>query len=81
MYFLVAYDIFDNKRRRKIAKHLYNYSHTYQKSALELEIDKMELKGIVSFLKEHAKQRDKATIFRIKSMIALGKFEEVEFVI
>ena len=46
MKVLVVYDIFDDKRRRKVAKFLYSYSHSYQKSVLELEVSKSELKKI-----------------------------------
>jgi CRISPR-associated protein Cas2 len=81
MKVLVVYDIFDDKRRRKVAKFLYSYSHSYQKSALELEVSKSELKKIYKRLISMIEKEDKLFIFEIKGSICLGECNKVEFII
>ncbi len=81
MKFLIAYDIFDNKRRRKVAEFLYQYSHSYQKSALEVDVSKNELKKIYNYISKFCENEDKLYIFKIEDSLYLGKNKEVEFII
>jgi CRISPR-associated protein Cas2 len=81
MRVLIVYDIFDNKRRQKVAKYLYAYSHTYQKSALELDVSEKELKKIYKDLMELIEENDKLYIFKIKKSLYLGTQQKVEFII
>ena len=83
MDFLVAYDIFDNKRRRKIQKYLYELSKSYQKSVIEIEEIKTVggVQNIVSKLLEFSEEEDIIAIFSYKSVLCIGKSQEVEFLI
>jgi CRISPR-associated protein Cas2 len=81
MKYLVAYDVCDDKRRRKIAKFLYQFSKSYQKSALEIEANKTRLKNIYDYINSVLEEEDKFHIFQIMDGIYLGNTKEVEFII
>ncbi len=81
MKYLVAYDVFDNKRRRKIQKFLYQFSETYQKSALEIEMNINKLKYISATLSHFSEEEDLIALFYCENEIKLGKIQEVEFLI
>ncbi len=46
-YYLVCYDIADDKRRRKVAKLIYAYAIGGQKSVLEVPLNKQEHKELI----------------------------------
>ncbi|NPA51789.1 MAG: CRISPR-associated endonuclease Cas2 [Aquificae bacterium] len=52
MKYLVAYDIADNKRRRKLFKLLLGYGINVELSVFEIEVDKENL----SYIKEQIKK-------------------------
>jgi len=80
--FVVAYDIFSNKRRRKIQKFLYENSLSYQKSVVEvIRLKKSELKRVVMKLLEFSEKEDLIALFYLEDVIYIGKQERVEFVI
>lgn len=83
MDFLIAYDIFDNRRRRKIQKYLYELSKTFQKSAIEVEdIKTVEgVQNIVAKLLELSEDEDLIALFSVKSVLRIGNSQEVEFLI
>jgi len=65
---LVAYDIADPKRLRKVAKLLESYGLRAQNSTFELDISESELKLLKSSLSEIVEeQEDKVFIYRISS--------------
>ena len=65
---LVAYDIADPKRLRKVAKLLESYGLRAQNSTFELDISKSKLKLLKSSLSEIVEeQEDKVFIYRISS--------------
>jgi len=81
MKFLVAYDICDDKRRRKVAKFLYQFSKSYQKSALEIEVNKTKLKSIYEYVSSHLEKDDVFHIFLVVDSIYLGETKKLEFII
>lgn len=81
MKYLVAYDVFDNKRRRKIQKFLYQFSETYQKSALEIDMNKNRLEYIVRTLSHFSEEDDMVAMFCCEEEIKLGKNQKVEFLV
>lgn len=81
MKFLIAYDIFNDKRRRKVANILFQYSHSYQKSAFEVDVNQTELKKIYMEIIEYFEDEDRLNIFKIDDSIYLGENQEVEFII
>ena len=82
MDFLVAYDVFDNKRRRKIQKYLYENSISYQKSAIEVvEINKRFLKEVANKVLEFSDEEDLIALFNWNEVIYIGKNEKVELVV
>jgi len=81
MKMLVAYDIKNNKNRRKIQKLLYQFSETYQKSALEIEMDKNRMAYLVKTLTNFSEKDDLIGFFNFSDVINLGKSQKVEFLI
>ena len=82
MHYLVAYDVFDNRRRRKIQKFLYLNSISYQKSAVEIrDIDKTGVKNIAQNLLELSEEEDVVGMFYFTDVIYLGKNEKVELIV
>lgn len=81
MKFVVAYDICDNKKRRKVQKFLASNSGDFQKSVYEVELSKKELKLLVNLLNEVCDKEDKFLIFNPLKSFSFGKDEKVEFII
>lgn len=83
MDFLVAYDVFDDKRRRKIQKFLYEHSSSYQKSAIEIEDIKTVggVQNLVSRLLSLSEDEDLIAIFYYSDVAYFGKSQKVEFLI
>ena len=81
MKMLVAYDIKNNKNRRKIQKLLYQFSDSYQKSALEIEMNKNRMKYLVDSLNYFSEEDDLIGFFNFSDVINLGKSQKVEFLI
>ncbi|WP_293445093.1 CRISPR-associated endonuclease Cas2 [Persephonella sp.] len=52
MRYLVAYDIPDDKRRRKVFKFLLGYGFNVEFSIFEIYVDNQALKEVVSALKD-----------------------------
>lgn len=72
--FLVAYDIFDAKRLRKVRNTVYSFALSGQKSALEVPLSKALMTSLVKELKVHAKEADMINIIQIVGEpILLGK--------
>jgi len=77
--FLVAYDIFNPKRLRKVKKIVYNFSTDGQKSAREVYLNSSLTKELVSQLLDILDDEDKLNIIQIKSKpILLGKAKTLE---
>lgn len=72
--FLITYDIFNDKRRRKIQKSVYSYSIEGQKSSRETAVTRSMLVGLVQILREFSSKEDKINIIKcIQDPICLGK--------
>ena len=81
MKMLVAYDIKIDKNRRKVQKLLYQFSDSYQKSALEIDMDKNQMKYLANTLTFFSEDDDLIAFIHYKEVIKLGKNQKVEFVI
>jgi len=81
MRFVVAYDVVDDKKRRKIQKFISEYSDEWQKSVYEVDVSKSELKKIYEFLNEICDKEDKFLIFPVIESFSFGTGSRVEFVI
>jgi CRISPR-associated endonuclease Cas2 len=79
--FVVAYDVEDDKKRRKIQKFISQWSDEWQKSVYEVDVSRSEIKRIYQFLSEVCEEGDKFLIFPIKEGFSFGKGSRVEFVI
>jgi len=76
--FLIAYDIFNQKRLRIIRKVISSYMLGGQKSVLEVPLDKKSLKCLVGDLNYFASDEDKINIISIESNpILLGKANHI----
>ena len=65
-FYLITYDIGDEKRLSKVRNFLKNYGVSVQKSVFECWISTSELKEIVSWLKSFLdKKSDRVRIYRI----------------
>jgi len=66
MFFVITYDIEEDKRRNKIAKLLENYGVRVQFSVFEFKIDNNQIKEIIQKLSEIIeKEKDSIRIYRI----------------
>jgi len=75
--YIVAYDIFDPKRLRKVAKIVKEYSMQAQKSSWESVLNKRLLKELIVELNSTAECEDKINIIKITSKpILLGKAKQ-----
>ena len=78
--FIVAYDIFNKKRLRKVAKLVKNYKLGGQKSSIESPLQKNHLKCLVAELEHISADEDKINIINVSSNpLLLGKASSVEF--
>lgn len=78
--FLIAYDIFDPKRLRKVKEIVYSYSIGGQKSAIEAPLDKQSLKMLLTELAPHIEQEDKINIIKvIGEPILLGRASHISY--
>ena len=65
MFFLVAYDIDDDKRRKKVASILEGYGIRVNFSVFEVELNKTQLKELMRELKSVSKRRDNIRFYHI----------------
>lgn len=78
-HYLVAYDICDNKRRRRLLKVLEDYAYRLQYSVFEMCVDEKDLKKVKSWIEKVInKKEDSVLIYElgalaIKSRINYGK--------
>jgi CRISPR-associated endonuclease Cas2 len=78
--FIIAYDIFDEKRLHKIKNIAYSYALGGQKSAVESPLDKLLLKEFIKSIDQIIKEEDKLNIVRvIGKPILLGKAEHISY--
>ncbi|QCT93641.1 CRISPR-associated endonuclease Cas2 [Caminibacter mediatlanticus TB-2] len=78
--YLIAYDIVDNKRRRKIQKLVYSYAFGGQKSALECLINKKEAIEIAKKLSKIIDlEKDRCHIIKVEKFIYLRSAKEITF--
>lgn len=79
MNFLIAYDIFDTKRRIKVRKRVYSYAMNGQKSAREASLNKNDMNSLMCFLLQETKSKDKINIIKYYSKpILLGKSNSIQ---
>lgn len=78
--FLIAYDIFDPKRLRKVKEIVYSYSLGGQKSAIEAPLNKTDLKMLITELSSQIQKEDKINIIKvIDEPILLGKATHISY--
>jgi len=78
--FLIAYDIFDPKRLRKVKQIVYSYSLGGQKSAIEAPLDKQSLKMLITELSSEIEKEDKVNIIKvIGKPILLGRASHIVY--
>ncbi len=79
-YFIIAYDIFDTKRAYKVRKLVYEYAMGGQKSALEVLLNKAELKEIIEKIKPLLKDDDRVNILEVEEMpLLLGRADVLAY--
>jgi CRISPR-associated protein Cas2 len=91
MFYVVSYDITDDKRRRKVVKYLESYGVRVQYSVFETELNQDQLKNLVKGLKKQIKkEEDTIRIYPIskdsrKYIVTIGldkgKFYDKDFLI
>ena len=78
--FIIAYDIFDPKRLRKIKQIVYSYALGGQKSALEAPLSKYDMKMLVTELSSQIDKDDKINIIKvIGKPILLGRASQISY--
>jgi len=77
--FIIAYDIFDNKRLRQVKKVVYSYALGGQKSAIEAPLNSILMKILVKELIEIIKDEDKVNIIKVSEPILLGKAKAITY--
>ncbi len=78
-FFLVAYDIFDNKRRYSVAKVIEAYKLEGQKSSWETPLDRKSMRSMVQELEKIVLKEDKINIVAVVGKpILLGIAKSVE---
>lgn len=80
-HFLIAYDVKNNRRRRRTAKIAYAYALGGQKSALESILDRNEPDYLAEELYTKIKpQEDKVNIIKVMpKAILLGRAKQLDF--
>lgn len=64
-HYIVAYDILSDKRAVKVRKLVYSYALGGQKSALEVPLNKKELKGFLRLLEPLLSKEDRVNIIEV----------------
>lgn len=91
MFYVVSYDITNDKRRRKVVKYLESYGIRVQYSVFETELNQDQLKKLIKGLKKQIKKdEDTIRIYPIskesrKYIVTIGidkgKFYDKDFLI
>ncbi len=81
VHFVIAYDITDNRRRRKCAKVAYGYAFGGQKSALETLLKKSELQVLADELLDCIDpDEDRVNVICVKSgAILMGRARQLDY--
>lgn len=74
MYVLIIYDIIDNKKRTKLAKHLQGYGFRIQKSAFEATISKSKYNKLLNEMPVFVSEGDSIKVYKI-----IGKGQVTSF--
>ena len=78
--YLIAYDVSDNKRRRKVQKLVYSYAFGGQKSAVECLISRSEAENIASKISRMINlSKDRCHIIKVEKFIYLRSAKEISF--
>jgi len=80
-HYVIAYDVMDNKRRRKCAKVAYSYAFGGQKSALESVLEKRDI-GVVSdeLLDSIDPKEDRVNVVRVMPRaILMGRAKQLDY--
>jgi CRISPR-associated endonuclease Cas2 len=77
--FVIAYDIFNLKRLKKVKKIAYSYALGGQKSALEAPLDKTLMNSLLKELEGILEDEDKVNIIKVSKPIVLGKGVTLEY--
>ncbi len=65
IFILVIYDIVDNKKRNKLAKHLQGYGNRVQKSAFEAIVSRKKYEQLLREVPAFISREDSIRIYRI----------------
>nr|WP_321319151.1 CRISPR-associated endonuclease Cas2 [uncultured Campylobacter sp.] len=65
MKYIIAYDIANNKKRKKVANELEGLGYRVNKSVFECELSKTRLAKLVKFLHKTAGKSDSVRLYRI----------------
>jgi len=79
MNYVVAYDISQNKRRRRVSIYLQGWGYRVQESVFVCRVSNEEMKGFIGAIEENIdKKEDHVAVFRQcascdKSLVVLGE--------
>jgi len=78
--FLIAYDIFDEKRLPRVRRVVYSFALGGQKSALEAPLNKIFIRELIANLLDETKKEDKINIIKFFGKpILLGKAKHTPY--
>jgi len=78
--YIVAYDIVCVKRAYKVRKFVYSYALSGQKSALEVLLDRRELKEVLKLLEPMLDVGDSVNIIEVDDRVMLfGKADKLSY--
>ena len=67
IFILVIYDIVDNKKRNKLAKHLQGYGNRVQKSAFEALLTSVQYNEVIRKICNIINEEDNVRMYRLNS--------------
>lgn len=77
--YIVAYDIFNKKRLKKVKDIVYLYKLSGQKSALEIPLNRTNMKSLIKNLLDIVEDEDKVNIIKVSESILLGKATQISY--
>ena len=77
--YIVAYDIFNKKRLKKVKDIVYLYKLSGQKSALEIPLNRTNMKSLIKNLLNIVEDEDKVNIIKVSESILLGKATQISY--
>jgi len=75
MFYLIAYDISDTKKRNKVVKVLESYGYRVNYSVFELNLKAKELESITNTLKEYIDTNDSIRVYSFSADTIAKSYE------